>query len=133
MAIHSWFPVETNFSILEIISEFSFSAAPCVLHTLSMSSWALLLVFLAKKLNKYFSLSYLGVKAIAYRLVYDLILLSRMYSATFVNVRRLVLTFPRDTAFFYERERLNLPTSEWHCFLPCWLSCRLWFWGNKYL
>ena len=109
-AMHPWFLVETIFSILEIVSEFPFSAAPCMLHTHSMSSWTVLLVFLARKLKRVFSLSCLWVKAIACRLLYDLILLSRMYSATFLNVTRLVLTFPRDTAFpFDERERLSLP------------------------
>ena len=108
--MHLWFPVETNFSILEIVSEFSFSAALCVFHTRIMSSWTLLLVFLARKLKRLFSSSCLRVKAIACRLVYDLILLPKMYSATFVNVRRLVLTFPRNTVVpFDERERLSSP------------------------
>ena len=61
-----------------------------------------------KKLKRYFSLSCLWVKAIACRLVYDLILLSRMYSPTFINVRRLVLTFARDTSvLFDESESLS--------------------------
>ena len=119
MAMHSWFLVETNFSILEIVSEFSFSAAPCILHTHSMSSGTLLLVFLARKLKRSFSPSCLWVKAIARRLVYDLILLPRMYSATFENVRRLVLTFPRDTAVpFDEREHLSSPDFRVALFFP---------------
>ena len=81
-----------------------------MLHTHSMSSWTILLVFLARKLKGSFSPSCLWVKAIACRLVYDLILLSRMYSATFINVKCLVLTFPRDTAVpFDERECLSSP------------------------
>ena len=81
-----------------------------MLHTHSRSSWTILLVFLARKLKRYFSSSCLWVKAIACRLVYDLILLSRMYSAAFVNVRCLVLTFPRDTAVpLDERECLSSP------------------------
>ena len=75
-----------------------------------MSSWTLLLVFLARKLKRSFSPSCLRVKATACRLVYDLILLSRIYSATFVNVRRLVLTFARDTSVpFDESECLSSP------------------------
>ena len=110
MAIHSWFPVETNFSVLEIVSEFSFSAAPCMLHTCSWRSWTLLPVLLARKLKRSFAPSYLRVKAKACRLVHDLVLLSRMYSATTVNVRRLVLTPARYTSVcFDESERLSSP------------------------
>ena len=120
MTMHLWFPVETNFSILEIVSEFFFSAALCMLHTRSMNPWTLLLVFLARKLKRLFSPSCLRVKAIACRLVYDLILLPKIYSAAFVNVRRLVLTFPRNTAVpFDERERLSSPDFRVTlCFLP---------------
>ena len=91
------------------MSQFSFSAALCMLHTCSMGSWALLLVFLARKLKSSFSPSWLGINAIACRLVYDLILLSRMYSATFVKWH-LVLTFARDTSVpFDESEHLSSP------------------------
>ena len=118
--MHLWFPVETNFSILEIVSEFFFSAALCLLHTRSMSPWTLLLVFLARKLKRIFSSSCLRVKAIACRLVYDLILLPKMYSAVFVNVRRLLLTFPRNTAVpFDERERLSSPDFRVTLFFFC--------------
>ena len=42
-----------------------------------------------------------------------------MYSATFENVMRLVLTFPRDTAVpFDERERLSLPDFRVALFFP---------------
>ena len=82
----------------------------CTLHAPYMSSWTLLLVFLARKLKRPFSPSCLRVKTTTCRLVYDLILLSRMYSATFVNVRRLVLTFPRDTYVHFDGgERLSSP------------------------
>ena len=110
ITMHSWFPVEANFSILEIVSEFLFSAAPCMLHTRSMSYCALLLVFLVRIIKRFFSPFCLRVKVIACRLVYDLIVLPRMYSVTFVNVRRLVLTFPGDIAVpFDERELSNSP------------------------
>ena len=108
--MHTWFPGETNFSAQEIVSEFSFSAAPCMLHTHSIRFWTLLPVFLASKLEMSFPPSGMQVKVIACRLVYDLIRLSRMYFATFVNVRRLVLTIARDTSVaFDESERLSSP------------------------
>ena len=79
-------------------------------HTRSISYCALLLVLLGRILKRFFSTFCLRVKAIACRLVYDLIVLLRMYSITFVNVRRLVLTFPRDTAVpFDEKELSNSP------------------------
>ena len=110
MTMHSWFPVEINFSVLEIVFEFSFSAPPCMLHIRSMSSWTLSLVFLPRKLERSFSPSYLRVKAIVCILVYDVILLSRMYSATFLNVRRLALTFQRDTSVPFDKsEHLHSP------------------------
>ena len=81
-----------------------------MLHTHSMSSWTLLLVFFVRKLKISFSPSCLRVKATACKLVYDLILLSRMYSETFVNVRLFVLTFARDTSVpFDEIQRLSSP------------------------
>ena len=42
--------------------------------------------------------------------MYDLILFSRMYSATFINLTRLVLTFERDISVpFDESESLSSP------------------------
>ena len=73
-------------------------------------SWTLLPVLLARKLKRSFAPSYLRVKAKACRLVDDLVLLWRMYSATTVNVRRLVLTPARYTSVcFDESERLSSP------------------------
>ena len=68
MFLVSWFPVETNFSILEIVSELSLSATPYIFHRQSMTSCTLLLVFFARKLKKSFSPSCLQVKAIPCRL-----------------------------------------------------------------
>ena len=55
--INSWFQVDTNFSVLEIASGFSFSPSPSMLYTCSRRSWTLFSVFLAMNL-KFFSLSW---------------------------------------------------------------------------
>ena len=69
MAMLSWFPVENNFSVLEIVSEFSFSTASCMLHIRPISSEALWAVFLVRKLKRFFSPSYLWVRALSWRIV----------------------------------------------------------------
>ena len=55
--IHSWFQVDTNVSVLEIASGFSFSASPSMLYTCSRRSWTFFSMFLARNLKKFFSLS----------------------------------------------------------------------------
>ena len=105
LAMHSWFPVETNICVLEMVSNFFFSAAQYMLHTRSISSRTLLLLFLVRKRKRCFSPFCLRVKAIACRLVCGLILLSRISSAKYITLRRLVLTFVRDTSVPFDKSR----------------------------
>ena len=113
LAMHSWFPVETNICVMETVSDFFFFAAQYMLHTRSMSSRTLLLLFLERKRKGCFSPFCLWVKAIACRLVCGLILLSRISSSKFINIRRLVLTFVRDTSVPFDKiQHSSLPDFE---------------------
>ena len=90
-----------------MVTRFSFSAAPCILQTHSMVSCTLFEVFQARKLKSSFSPSCVHVKAIPCRLVYVLILLSRMHSAMFENVKQFFFTFARGPSFLLdERDHL---------------------------